>query len=47
VNLADFGDGRVGGILSVDISDWETPGIVYGKPAMQCSATKSKNEVWE
>jgi 15-cis-phytoene desaturase len=47
VNLADFGDGRVGGILSVDISDWETPGIVYGKNAMQCSADEIKNDVWE
>jgi 15-cis-phytoene desaturase len=46
-NLAEFGDGRVGGILSVDISDWETPGIVYGKPAMQCSADEIKNDVWE
>jgi 15-cis-phytoene desaturase len=35
-NLADFGDGRVRGILSVDISDWETPGIVYGKAAVLC-----------
>jgi 15-cis-phytoene desaturase len=47
VNLADFGDGRVGGILSVDISDWETPGILYGKTAMQCSAEEIKNDVWE
>jgi 15-cis-phytoene desaturase len=46
-NLADFGDGRVGGILSVDISDWETPGILYGKTAMQCSAEEIKNDVWE
>ncbi len=45
--LAGFGDGRVGGILSVDISDWETPGIVYGKTAMQCSADEIENDVWE
>jgi 15-cis-phytoene desaturase len=45
-NLADFGDGKLGGILSVDISDWETPGIVYGKTAMQCSATEIEDEVW-
>ncbi len=45
--LAGFGDGRVGGILSVDISDWETPGIVYGQTAMQCSAEEIKSEVWE
>jgi uncharacterized protein with NAD-binding domain and iron-sulfur cluster len=46
VDLAQYGDGRVQGILSVCISDWETPGIVYGKPAMQCTAEEIKNEVW-
>jgi 15-cis-phytoene desaturase len=45
--LAGFGDGRIGGILSVDVSDWETPGIVYGKIATQCSADEIKNEVLE
>lgn len=45
--LVEFGDGRVGGILSVDISDWEVPGIVYGKAAMQCSAPEIEKEVWE
>jgi 15-cis-phytoene desaturase len=44
--LAAYGDGHVGGILSVDISDWETPGIVYGKEAMQCTAPEIRNEVW-
>src|SRR6266480_3718135 len=32
-NLSDFGDGKLGGVLSVDISDWETPGILYSKTA--------------
>ncbi|MBV9084865.1 MAG: FAD-dependent oxidoreductase [Acidobacteriaceae bacterium] len=45
--LADFGNGQIGGILSVDISDWEVPGIVYGKTAMQCSAPEIEKEVWE
>lgn len=45
-NLANYGDGSVAGILSVDISDWEMPGILYGKPAMQCTAEEIKNEVW-
>lgn len=44
--LAGYGDGLVAGILSVDISDWETPGILYGKVAMQCTALEIKNEVW-
>ena len=41
-SLAGFGDGLVGGILSVDISDWEVPGILYGKPACSARAPKSK-----
>jgi uncharacterized protein with NAD-binding domain and iron-sulfur cluster len=45
--LAEFGDGSVGGILSVDISDWEVPGIVYGKPAMQCTPSEIEKETWE
>jgi uncharacterized protein with NAD-binding domain and iron-sulfur cluster len=36
----------VGGILSVVISDWDAPGILYGKPAMQCTAEEIKNEAW-
>jgi uncharacterized protein with NAD-binding domain and iron-sulfur cluster len=45
-NLANYGDGTVGGILSADISDWETPGILYGKTAMQCTAQEIKDEAW-
>jgi uncharacterized protein with NAD-binding domain and iron-sulfur cluster len=45
--LAGFGNGQIGGILSVDISDWETPGIVFGKTAAQCSAEEIKTEVWQ
>jgi 15-cis-phytoene desaturase len=44
--LEQYGTGRVGGILSIDISDWNSPGILYGKPATQCSAEEIKNEVW-
>jgi uncharacterized protein with NAD-binding domain and iron-sulfur cluster len=46
VDLSQFGDGRVRGILSVDISEWQVPGIVYGKPAQECSAEEIKVEVW-
>jgi 15-cis-phytoene desaturase len=44
--LQKYGDGHLGGILSVDISDWNSPGILYGEPAMQCTAEEIKNEVW-
>lgn len=38
--------GAVKGVLSVIISDWETPGTVYGKPARACSREEIKVEVW-
>lgn len=47
IELADYGDGTVKGIISVDISDWSTPGLLYGKPAMTCTPEEIKNEVWE
>ena len=46
IDFASLGDGRVGGILSVDISDWDTPGIVYGKPATSCTAEEIQSEAW-
>jgi uncharacterized protein with NAD-binding domain and iron-sulfur cluster len=46
VDLSSFGDGNVLGILSVDISEWEEPGVLHGKPAMQCTAQEIKEEVW-
>jgi len=46
VDLSLYGDGSVRGILSVDISDWEAPGQVFGKPARECSAEEIKEEVW-
>ncbi|TXK75173.1 FAD-dependent oxidoreductase [Paenibacillus sp. N3.4] len=46
VNLSEYGDGRVKGVLSVDISDWESPGIIFGKAAMYCTAEEIRAEVW-
>ncbi|ANE48142.1 phytoene dehydrogenase [Paenibacillus swuensis] len=46
-NLSDYGDGLVQGVLSVDISDWSTEGVIYGKKAMDCSPEQIKEEVWE
>ena len=37
----DFGDGTVHDILSIDISNWDAPGIVHRKPATACTATRS------
>jgi 15-cis-phytoene desaturase len=44
--LSNYGDGTLGGILSVDISDWDAPGILFGKPATACVASEIKDEVW-
>jgi 15-cis-phytoene desaturase len=44
--LSGYGDGKTGGILSVDISDWDTPGIRFGKSARECTAMELKTEVW-
>ena len=46
LELEEMGDGRVDGILSVDVSDWEAPGIVHGKQAMYCSKEEVREEVW-
>ena len=44
--MAAHGDGRVRGILSVDISNWRENGL-GGRPAMRCSREEIKDEVWE
>jgi uncharacterized protein with NAD-binding domain and iron-sulfur cluster len=44
-DLEGMGDGKVKGVLSVDISDWETPGILHKKPAMHLSDWEVKDEV--
>ncbi len=41
----DYGDGTVKDILSVDISNWDAPGILYGKPAKKCTPKQVANEV--
>lgn len=41
-----YGDGRLRDILSVDISDWFTPGIVYDKPAVDCTREQIAHECW-
>ncbi len=49
VDLADYGDGTVKGILSTVVSDWFENGqhVVPTKPAKNCSKDEVINEVWE
>ena len=42
---ADYGDGRAVDTLSVDISNWDAPGVLYGKPAKRCTPHQIAREV--
>ena len=42
---ADYGDGSAVDSLSVDISNWDAPGMVYGKPAKECAPDEVAHEV--
>ena len=46
MSLSAYGDGTVKGIISVDISEWEEPGL-NGKAAKDCTPEEIKAEVWE
>jgi uncharacterized protein with NAD-binding domain and iron-sulfur cluster len=46
VDLERYGDGRVRGILSVDVSEWERPSARTGKVAAKSSAAEISAEVW-
>lgn len=45
-DISQYGNGKVKGVLSVDISDWNTPGL-NGKKARDCTKEEIKTEVWE
>ncbi|MCU1700133.1 MAG: polyprenyl synthetase [Mycobacterium sp.] len=45
--LDNRGDGRVKDIISVDVSDWETPGVIYKKAANACTQEEIFDEVWK
>jgi uncharacterized protein with NAD-binding domain and iron-sulfur cluster len=46
IDLSEYGDGTVKGILSVDISDWDVKGL-NGKEARHCSRQEIAIEAWE
>lgn len=43
--LGCVGDVPVSGVLSVDVSNWEDDGVVYNKPAKQCTRPEIVQEV--
>ena len=42
-----YGDGDARESLSVIISNWNEPGVLFGKPARECSEEEIIAEVWE
>lgn len=45
INMEDYGDGEVKGLISVDISDWDQKGF-NGKAAKECTKQEIMEEVW-
>jgi uncharacterized protein with NAD-binding domain and iron-sulfur cluster len=44
---ATYGDGQAHDCLSVIIANWSAPGVLYGKPARECSPDEVARETWE
>jgi uncharacterized protein with NAD-binding domain and iron-sulfur cluster len=44
---ATYGDGQAHDCLSAIISNWSAPGVLYGKPARECSPDEVARETWE
>ena len=45
-DINKYADGKVKTVLSCDVSEWDTAGILYNKTAKQCSPEEIKDEVW-
>ncbi|WP_329562346.1 hydroxysqualene dehydroxylase [Kitasatospora sp. NBC_01266] len=43
---ADYGDGTVTDCLSVCVSEWNLPGILYGRTAKECTREQVAQEAW-
>ena len=41
----DYGNGEVVDSLSVDVSNWDAPGVLFGKPAKECTRPEIAQEV--
>ncbi|MER5884772.1 FAD-dependent oxidoreductase [Streptomyces sp. NPDC001941] len=42
----DYGDGAAVDCVSVDVSEWDRPGILYGRTAKECTREQVAREVW-
>lgn len=47
IDLKEYGNRKVEGIISVDVSNWENDGICIKKPANRCNEKEVIEEVWE
>jgi uncharacterized protein with NAD-binding domain and iron-sulfur cluster len=45
-DVQDLGDGRCKDIVSVDVSDWDEPGLIFEKAANVCTEEEIFAEVW-
>ena len=45
-DLSTYGNGTVRDILSCDVSNWDAPGVLYGKPARACTEDEILAETW-
>ncbi|WP_329571353.1 hydroxysqualene dehydroxylase [Streptomyces sp. NBC_01361] len=43
---ADYGDGRAADCISTIVSEWDIPGILYGKTARECTREEIVEECW-
>jgi len=43
---SNYGNGEVGGVISVDISEWDKPGTFIPKEARHCTRDEIQAEVW-
>ncbi|HEY1814030.1 MAG TPA: FAD-dependent oxidoreductase [Kofleriaceae bacterium] len=41
-----YGDGEVGGLLSIDVSEWDQPGAYILKAARDCTPDEIRTEIW-
>jgi uncharacterized protein with NAD-binding domain and iron-sulfur cluster len=46
-DISTYADGKVKSILSVDVSEWHTPGVLTAKHAHDCTRDEIKDDVWE
>lgn len=46
-DLQNYGTGDVKGIISVDVSNWDAPGLIYNKAAKDCTQKEVIAEAWE